>query len=306
VSDLPGHNSGPGATPSNEEGGVLTTLLCTYIDKRDRGALDAFYRLVSDDDFRKLGLVVKKQGPASAVTVKEVVDEALAKFLEELLSGKRRKAPKSAERHLRWILRQRFLDRRKSARERLPHEDVGRFKEEIIDPQAPQPAEELLAKESEALTDGRLEAALTSLGAKDEKILRLRLAGKQYPEIAKELGIPDANIWVYSSRAVERLLARLVETAPTMASRLRDLKERSEREKKVAWPTRAEIETTVLRLTERVRDVLLRIHFRDESRELVAREYGLEATEALLKRGYDILAGKLKVDFPEAFDRAPE
>src|ERR1041384_2378738 len=290
MSDLPGQSSSPGTTPPPAEGGVLTELLRTYIDKRDPGALEAFYELLSDDDFLRLGLIVKKQGPASAVTVKEVVDETLGKFLEEVLSGKRRKPPKSARRPLMFILRQRFLDRRKSAKERLTHENVDQeaFKEEIIDPQAPDPKEELLSKE----TDARLDAAVGTLGPRDEKIIRLRLAGKEYGEIANELGIPEANIWVTASRAVERLLAHLVETAPTVVARLRELKDRSEREKPVAWPTRGEIEAAVLRLTERVRDVLLRVHFRGESRDSVAREYGLDATAALLKRGYDVLSGK--------------
>src|ERR1041384_4110674 len=61
MSDLPGQSSSPGATPPPAEGGVLTELLRTYIDKRDPGALEAFYELLSDDDFRRLG----RQGEGS-------------------------------------------------------------------------------------------------------------------------------------------------------------------------------------------------------------------------------------------------
>jgi RNA polymerase sigma factor (sigma-70 family) len=306
MSHLPGQSSSQDVTPpKKEDGGVLTTLLHSYFESRDRDDLVTFFELLYDEKFAsKLALQVERQGPASEITVKEVIDDALARFLEDLVKEKRRKAPKSARRHLNWILRQRFLDRRRLSQERLQFEDVEAHREEIVDPQMPEPASEALAKESEAEVDRRLETAISALSPKDAQIIRMRLAGRQYPEIAKELGIPEAQIWVYGSRAVERLLGRLVATAPTMAIRLRELKERGEREKEIPWPTRSEIEAYLPRITERVRDVVIRIHFKGEPRESVAREYGEAATEVILKRGYDLLAAKFKVDFPEAFLRA--
>lgn len=296
------------AKAAQEGGGVLTILLRTYIEKRDRTALDTFYQLLYDEKFSKLALIVKKQGPASDATVHEVIDETLAKFLEQLLAEKVRKAPKSAERHLRWILRHRFLDRRKSAAERATYEDIDDVKanDDIADPQAPQPAAAALAQENQELCDRRVEEAIARLSDNDQKILRLRLSGLPYAAIAAQLGMEENSMWSAATRAVERLMGQLAERAPTMALRIRELKARGERSREVSsWPRLEEIELGLSRITERVKDVITRVHLRGESREAVSGEYGVEAADALLKRGYSLLEAKFKVPFPEAFERAP-
>lgn len=306
MTQLPGQSPSVGKAPQ-EGGGVLTTLLRTYIEKRDRTALDTFYQLLYDEKFSKLALIVRKQGPVSDATVHEVIDETLAKFLEQLLADKVRKPPKSAERHLRWILKHRFLDRRKSAAERATYEDIDDVKaaDDIVDPQAPQPASSALAQENQELCDRRLEEAIARLGENDQKILRLRIAGLPYASIAAQLGIDENSMWSAASRAVERLMSHLAERAPTMALRIKELKARGERQREVpSWPSLDEVEAALSRITERVKDVITRVHLRGESREAVSGEYGDEAANALLKRGYDLLEARFKVPFPEAFERA--
>jgi hypothetical protein len=92
-----------------------------------------------------------------------------------------------------------------------------------------------------------------------------------------------------------------------MALRLEELKARMKAKPSdvaQAWPTLEEIQEALPRITERVRDVIHRLHFQSVPAENLKRELGAEAFEVLRRRGYDLLEARFKVSFPEAFDRA--
>ncbi|MBV8881319.1 MAG: sigma-70 family RNA polymerase sigma factor [Planctomycetaceae bacterium] len=292
---------------SEPEGpGVFTTLLRTYIEDRDRGALDAFFHLLYDQHFADLAIQVHSYGPASELTVHEVIDESMARLLEDVVTEKYRKAPESAAQHLKFLLRRRFIDRRRYWDRK--HEDIHGHRETLVDPRVPNPARDVEQAESDGLMDRRLEEALLSLSANDQKIIRLRLLGKTYPEIAQELGIDEPLMRSYGPRATQRLMKRLMENAPTVALRLSELRARSapkpESEEASPWPGLPEIRDALPRITERVRDAILRLHFEGVAREDLERELGTETLTVLLRRGYDLLEARFKVSFPEAFDRA--
>jgi RNA polymerase sigma factor (sigma-70 family) len=300
MADLPRkkflQSSGASAGP-----GVLTTLLRTYVEERDRESLDLFFGLLYDEHFADIALQVHSYGPASDVTVQEVIDDSLAKLLEDVVEKKYQKAPASAAEHLKYLLRRRFIDRRRYWDKK--HEDVGAYRETIVDQKMPGPSEKAVARESQALADQRLEEALSSLSASDQKIVRLRLEGFQYPEIAQKLGIAPDSIWMISSRAVDRLLARLVTHAPTMALKVKELKESLAKTPEAKWPSREEIQAALPKITERVRTVIDRLHFQAVPREDLVRELGEETLGVLLRRGYDLLEARFKVSFPEALER---
>lgn len=291
---------------SEAEGpGVFTTLLRSYIEDRDRGALDAFFHLLYDQHFTDIAIQVHSYGPASELTVREVIDDSMARLLEDVVSEKYRKAPKSAVEHLKYLLRRRFIDRRRYWDRN--HEDVHPHRETIVDRGVPNPAKNAERIETDGANDERLEKALKSLSKRDEDIIRLRMEGLTYPEIAKKLGIDEALMRSYGPRATEQLMQRLVENAPTMAMRLEELKARMNGKptpEEAPWPTLEEIRDALPKITERVRIVIDRLHFQGVPREDLERELGGETLEILRRRGYDLLEARFKVSFPEAFDRA--
>jgi RNA polymerase sigma factor (sigma-70 family) len=284
--------------------GVLTVLLRTYIEDRDQAALDAFFHLLFDDHFTDLAIQVHSFGPASEATVHEVVSDSMAKLWEDVLEQKYRKAPDSAKVHVKFLLRRKFIDRRRWWDK--VHEDVDGHRETLVDQKSPDPANEVARAESDRSVDGRLEEAIGGLSETDQKIIRLRLEGLKYPEIAEKLGIEKSLMRSYAPRAYEQLLGRLVEKAPTMVHRLKDMKARFHygEPKADVWPTQDEIWQALPRITKRVRDTITRLHFEGIPRETLERELGGETLEILLRRGYDLLEARFKVSFPEAFQRA--
>lgn len=283
--------------------GVLTTLLRTYVEERDRESLDLFFNLLYDEHFTDIAIQVHSYGPASEITVKEVIDDSLAKLLEDVVQQKYRKAPESAAEHLKYLLRRRFIDRRRSPHRN--HEDVSDHRETIIDPSVPSPEKAILSRESEAMADLRLERALTLLSPRDQEILRLKFQGATYPEMSQKLGMVESTLWKAVERAVDRLLAALAQEAPTMAHRLKDLREKAApAPRSLPWPSREVIRQALPGVTERVRSVLERLHFGGVPEEDLAREFGEETLALILRRGYDLLEARFKVSFPEAFERA--
>ena len=300
---LPGNRFLKSASES-EGPGALTVLLRTYIEDRDQGALDAFYHLLLDQHYTDLAIQVHSFGPANELTVREVINDSLAKLLEDVVHEKYRKAPDSAKEHLKYLLRRKFIDRRRWWDE--DHKALGKHEEKILDEKALSPDEVAIRAEEGRLCDKRVLSALDSVSPTFQKILRLRLEGRGYPEIGKELGLAENVIWSYAQRAIQALMARLVETAPTMAIRLSEVKERAKRkpDPEEAWPTLDEIREALPKITERVRGVIDRLHFQSVPWEDLEREFGAETLEILRRRGYDLLEARFKVSFPEAFDRA--
>lgn len=284
--------------------GALTVLLRTYIEDRDQGALDAFYHLLVDQHFTDLAIQVHSFGPANELTVREVINDSLAKLLEDVVNEKYRKAPDSAKEHLKYLLRRKFIDRRRWWDE--DHKALGKHEEKILDDKGLTPDEAAIRSEEGRLCDERVAKALSSLSPTYEKILRLRLQGHEYAAIGKELGLAENVIWSYAQRAIQALMSRLVETAPTMAIRLSEMKERSRRKAEAPepWPTLDEIKGALPKITERVRAAIMRLHFDGVPRENLERELGEETLGVLLRRGYDLLEARFKVSFPEAFERA--
>ena len=283
--------------------GVLTTLLRVYIEERDRTALDTFFELLYDDHFSEIALQVHGYGKASDVTVKEVIDDSLAKLLEDVVKEKYRKPPQSAAEHIKYLLLRRFIDRRRYWDR--DHEDVTSHRETIVDAQAESPAQRVIDQERDSVADHRLETALLKLSASDQELLRLKIQGISYQEISRKLGIPESTLWKAVKRALKRLLSHLAESAPTMVHRLKDLQERvAPAASSARWPSLEEIQEALPRITERVRTVLERFHFQGATREALAAEFGAETLDVLLRRGYDILESRFKVSFPEAFERA--
>jgi RNA polymerase sigma factor (sigma-70 family) len=290
-------------SPEDGDGpGVLTTLLRVYIEERDRSALDTFFELLYDDHFREIALQVRGYGKASDVTVKEVIDDSLFQLLEDVLQNKYRKAPESAAEHVKYLLLRRFITRRRRAKN---HEDVSDHRETIPDRAIVSPDLRVLAQDNEQVADERLESALSKLSPLHQDILRLKIKGLSYDEVGEKLGIIKQTLWKETHRALERLLLHLSQDAPTMALRLRELKDKAVgAPSKVAWPSLEEIRAALPRITERVRTVLERFHFQGVTRDTLASEFGAETLDVLLRRGYDILESRFKVSFPEAFERA--
>ncbi len=291
---------------SNKEGegpGVLTTLLRVYIEERDRNALDTFFELLYEDHFTDLAIQVHSYGKASEVTVKEVIDDSLAKLVEDVVKEKYRKAPASAAEHIKYLLRRRFIDRRRYWDR--DHEDVVDHRETIVDQSAKSPAKQAQVRESEALLDARLEGALASMTEEGARMIRLRLEGRPHEEIAQEFGLSEASARKAYFRAVNQLMANLVTHSPSLVLRLNELRAAwASKSQEQAWPTFDAIRDALPRITERVRTAIDRLHFQGVSRESLAAEFGAETLELLLRRGYDLLEARFKVSFPEAFERA--
>jgi RNA polymerase sigma factor (sigma-70 family) len=290
----------------SEGSGVFTTLLRSYIEDRDRGALDAFFHLLYDQHFTDMAIQVHSYGPASEVTVREVIDESMARLLEDVVTEKYRKAPRSAVEHLKHLLRRRFIDRRRYWDRK--HDDLHGHRDSIVDPGAPDPARKVDEAEREGLLDQRLEKALGSLSERDRKIILLRLEGLAYPDIARALGVDERLMRSYGPRATEHLMQSLLETAPTVAHRLEEQRARIAQKPAPAareiWPTLDEIRAALAQITERVRDAVTRLHLEGVPLEDLERQVGKETLGLLLRRGYDLLEARFKVSFPDAFGRA--
>jgi RNA polymerase sigma factor (sigma-70 family) len=286
--------------------GVLTTLLRSYIETRDREPLDLFFKILYEDHAEDLEIQVHSYGRASHATVKEVIDESLSKLLEDVMEEKLEKPPESAGEHLKYLLRRKFIDRRR-ARDRGP-ERLPAHRDTIPDRRTPGPDRELLERESEVVLDARMEAALSSLPPRESMLIRLRMEGQSQAQLAKTLEIPEGEVRRAYSGALDLLMSSLATDSPTMVLRFEQMRRKvaskpkpGPEAKEAAWATRAQIEAALPAITERVRSAVERLHFQGISREELSREFGEETLEVLLRRGYDLLENRFKVSFPEAF-----
>jgi len=234
------------------------------------------------------------------------------------MGEKLQKPPESAGEHLKYLLRRKFIDRRR-ARDRGP-ERLPAERDAIPDRRTPGPDRELLERESVAVRDARMEAALLALQPRESMLIRLRLEGQSQAQLAKTLEIPEGQVRRAYSGALDLLMASLAADSPTMVLRFEQMRRNAAKKpasgaqakdvtetkevKEVAWPTLAQIEAALPAITERVRSAVERLHFRGVSREELSREFGEEALGVLLRRGYDLLESRFKVSFPEAFEQA--
>lgn len=234
-------------------------------------------------------------------TIEDVFQETLIRFLERMRNGELKDlAPEDRDDIIHYF--QRLCDGRLRDEVRVRQSPVlRRGKEEV--------PETLIDKNARIPGDSRhtehlslVNAAIDRLEPLHAQVIRLYLGGVSCEEIGRETGrSPDAI-----KNLIKRLKVDLRENiVPLSATAKMNYEADKARERK--WPARSEIEAAIAVLPPEIKEAAVFVHVEHRSLDEFARKLGdrgYEKAQARIKQAYRSLAGRMKVPFPEAFEKA--
>jgi len=234
-------------------------------------------------------------------TIEDVFQETLIRFLERLKAGELKDlSQENRDNIIRYF--QRLCDGRLRDEVRVRQSPVlRRGKEEVpetvLDQNARIPGD---SRHTEHLS--LIHAAIDRLEPFFAQVIRLYLGGVPLEDIASQTG--------RSPKAIRNLVMRLKmdlreDIVPLSATARVNYEADKARERK--WPSRSQIEATIAILPPEMQDAVVFVHVERRSLDEFARKLGdrgYEKAQSRLKLAYRTLAGKMKVPFPEAFEKA--
>lgn len=234
-------------------------------------------------------------------TIEDVFQETLIRFLERLKAGEFKDLPPEDRDNIIHYF-QRLCDGRLRDEVRTRMSPVlRRDKEEV--------PETLLDRNARIPGDSRhtehmslVNAAIDRLEPLHARVIRLYLSGTSCEDIGRETGrSPDAI-----KNLIKRLKVDLREDiVPLSATAKVNYEADKARERK--WPSRSEIEAAIAILPPEIKEAAAFVHIERRSLDEFARKLGdrgYEKAQARIKQAYRSLAGRMKVPFPEAFEKA--
>lgn len=238
---------------------------------------------------------------AHTATIDDVFQDTLIRFLERLKSGELKDLPAEDRKDIQQYFQRLCDGRLRDAVHARKSPLLARHKEEVpldlIDPNAQIPGD---SRQTEHLA--LVQSAIARLDPEHALILRKVLAGQAYEEIAKETGRTVPAIKCLMLRIKEDLQADIVPRSATAK-----LNFEQEKAKERRWPSRSEIEAAIAILPPEIKEAAALIHLERRSMDDYARKLGdrgYEKAQSRLKQAYRSLAGRMKVPFPEAFEKA--
>jgi DNA-directed RNA polymerase specialized sigma24 family protein len=148
-----------------------------------------------------------------------------------------------------------------------------------------------------------LQGEITALDAFDRLILERYLAGVSFADISRETGRKVAALEIHVTRIKQRLADRLARLCSAAGARP-DAPQLPEREPSCA-PRRKEILAALEDLPVESQAAIDFVHIRGRTVVELARslgDRGLEKAQARLELGYESLACRLGIPFPESFE----
>lgn len=238
---------------------------------------------------------------AHTATIDDVFQETLVRFLERLKAGELKDLSPEDRKDIQQYFQRLCDGRLRDAVHARKSPVAARHKEEVpqdlVDKNALIPGD---TRHTEHLA--LVHSAISRLDPAHADILRKILSGKPYEDIAKETGRSLQNIKNLFHKLKDELQADIVPRSATAK-----LKFEEEKAKDRRWPTRAEIEAAIGILPPEIKEAAVFVHVEHRSIDDFARKLGdrgYEKAQARLKQAYRSLSGRMKVPFPEAFEKA--
>jgi RNA polymerase sigma factor (sigma-70 family) len=239
---------------------------------------------------------------AHTATIDDVYQDTIKRFMERLNAGElkdlsqeeRRDILKYFQRICDGRLRDAVHFRKSPLLRRGMMEEVP---EDIIDENVPIPGD---SRHTEHLA--LVNSAVTRLEPDHAAVLELYRSGMSYEDMAKTTGRSIASLKNLIKRIKDDLQADIA-----LRSATAKLKYEEEKAKDRRWPSRSEIEAAVAILPPTIKEAAVFVHVERRSLDEFARKLGdrgYEKAQARLEQAYRSLSGRMKVPFPEAFEKA--
>lgn len=239
---------------------------------------------------------------AHTQTIEDVFQDTTIRLMERLKAGELRDLPPEARQDilkyfqrvcdgkLRDVVRVRVSPLRSRKMEEVP--------EDIVDDQVPIPGESRQTEHLALVND-----AIARLDPTHARVLRMHLDKMSHEEIARETGRTAIAIKFLVVRAKQALQEDIVPRSATARLKYEEMVEKARR-----WPSRREIEAAISSaLPPEIEASVVFVHLKHGTVDELARtlgDRGCEKAQAQLKLAYRTLSGRLKVPFPEAFEKA--
>ncbi len=294
-SSVPGPNVGDDANPQE--------ILLGRALAGDPEAAHWLVTLLQSQHYRDItGRMKSLFTGAHTATIDDVYQDTLIKFMERLKAGElkdisqedRSDIQKYFQRLCDGRLRNAVFLRKSPLLRRGMMEEVP---EDLVDESVPIPGE---SRHTEHLA--LVNSAVTRLDPEHAAILELYRSGKSYEEMAKETGRSIASLKNLIKRIKDDLQADIALRSATARLAYEEEKAKDRR-----WPSRSEIEAAIAILSPTIKEAVVFVHVERRSLDEFARKLGdrgYEKAQARLEQAYRSLAGKMKVPFPEAFEKA--
>ncbi|HLY73345.1 MAG TPA: sigma-70 family RNA polymerase sigma factor [Planctomycetota bacterium] len=238
---------------------------------------------------------------AHTATIDDVFQDTLIRFMERLKSGELKDLAPEDRKDIQQYFQRLCDGRLRDALHARKSPLLARHKEEVpldlVDKNARIPGD---ARQTEHLA--LVHSAISRLDPEHATILRRVLAGMPYEEIATETGRTIPAIKCLMQRIKEDLQADIAPRSATAR-----LKYEEEKAKERQWPSRSVIEAAIAVLPPEIKEAAVFLHVERRSLDEFARKLGdrgYEKAQARLKQAYRSLSGRMKVPFPEAFEKS--
>lgn len=267
----------------------------------DEEAARLLVTLLQTKHYKDIFTGLRKSQLAHTQTVEDVIQDSIISLLDRLRAGELADlAPEARRDFLTYFKGVLTGNLRNAVRERqspVLARSKAPLHEEILDKNALVPGS---SGNTEHLSLVR--QAVTNLDPESAKLLRMYLDGMTYPEISRATGRKEELLRNDVHRIKQALQMDIIPKSAT-AQLHRETQERRGK----SWPSRAEIEGAIASLPPTIKEAVVRVHLERQPVEAFAAtlgDRGGEKAASRLKQAYRTLSFKLKVPFPEAFEKA--
>jgi RNA polymerase sigma factor (sigma-70 family) len=278
---------------------LFATLLGKALREKDDDALTSLVSLLGTRRYvRQIKAYLSVIPGAHSSTRDDVVQETFLRFMDRVRSGELTEVPADV---LKYVARLAAFYLRDRLRYKL-HEDerergsLTSVKHTAVDPNAVGPVTECDLREHRKFLD----AALAELPAEDREILLLSQGDLSYREIGDQVGKSEEAVRKVVKRSEARVLEKLIQKSPTLASQYREQTRAPER----PAPRAEELRKAVGTLPPELRTVVSALHYDGKSIDDLASSLGRDKAEARRDAGYEMLSMQFGgLPFPETLER---
>jgi RNA polymerase sigma factor (sigma-70 family) len=254
---------------------------------------------------RILGNLRRFRRQAHTQTLEDVLQDSMIELLRRVREGELGDLPGQEQdaivRYFQWICDGKLANAVRARKSPIFARNKPEVPETVRDQKAVVPGED--PEEAEERHRALLGSAIRRLDSTERVILERFLSGVPYSEIAKEVGKSEQALWLVVHHAKRKLLLDIAPGSPTAKLQLERLEEARRR-----VPTLKEVRGAVEGLPPELRRAVSVVHLDGGSLDQLARELGdrgYDKAQARLKTAYRSLAGKLRVPFPDTFEKLP-